>query len=342
MNSQVSIIILNWNGWEDTLECLDSLYRIEYPDYNVVLIDNGSEDESIEKIKEYCGGEIEVHSKFFKNVQQTNPIEIWEISEKDALKNNFQKKEEFMKQLSNKKLILIKNNENYGFAGGNNVGIDFVINNLNSEYVLFLNNDTVVDKDFLTEMVKTAKSTNVGMVGSKIYYYDYEGKDNVIWALGGGGMNLKTGFVWHNKFRKEDIGGLGDNLECGFITGCSLLIKKDILHKLKGFDKDYFCYFEDADLSARCKKLGYKLLCACKSKVRHKVSASSGEYSPFLIYMITRNNLYFVKKNHGSKIYCLIYLLTFRLFGRLFRLGMRNELGLIKYYFKGIYDGLKI
>ena len=67
---RVAIIILNWNGWEDTIECLESLYQITYPNYDVIVVDNGSEDESIEKIKEYCEGEIKVESKFF----ECNPI----------------------------------------------------------------------------------------------------------------------------------------------------------------------------------------------------------------------------------------------------------------------------
>lgn len=63
---RVSIIILNWNGWKDTIECLESLYRIDYPNYDVIVVDNGSQDDSIQKIKEYAKGKIKVNSKFFK------------------------------------------------------------------------------------------------------------------------------------------------------------------------------------------------------------------------------------------------------------------------------------
>jgi len=65
MNPRVSIIILNWNGWEDTIECLESLYQITYPNYDVIIVDNGSEDESLEMIRKYCQGKIRVESKFF-------------------------------------------------------------------------------------------------------------------------------------------------------------------------------------------------------------------------------------------------------------------------------------
>ena len=66
MNPNVAIIILNWNGWQDTVECLESLYQINYPNYDVIVIDNGSEDESLKKIREYCDGKFKIYSKFFE------------------------------------------------------------------------------------------------------------------------------------------------------------------------------------------------------------------------------------------------------------------------------------
>ena len=80
MNKQVSIIVLNWNGWRDTLECLESLYKINYDNYNVILIDNGSIDESIEKIVEYCDGKIEIKSHFFSYNKENKPIGIVEYA----------------------------------------------------------------------------------------------------------------------------------------------------------------------------------------------------------------------------------------------------------------------
>ena len=76
---RVSIIVLNWNSWRDTIECLESLYRINYKNYDVILVDNNSQDGSIEKIKKYCRGEIEVNSKFFKYSKENKPIEVFEV-----------------------------------------------------------------------------------------------------------------------------------------------------------------------------------------------------------------------------------------------------------------------
>ena len=75
-NSRVAIIILNWNGWEDTIECLESLYQINYPNYNVILVDNASSDESLKKIKEYAEGKIKIESNFFDYNSDNKPIDV--------------------------------------------------------------------------------------------------------------------------------------------------------------------------------------------------------------------------------------------------------------------------
>jgi len=116
-DAKVSIIILNWNGWKDTIECLESLYRIIYPNYDVIVVDNGSEDNSIEKIKEYCEGKIKVESKFFEYSSENKPIRIIEYSREEAEAGGG-REQEIADLPSNKKLILIKNEKNYGFAGG--------------------------------------------------------------------------------------------------------------------------------------------------------------------------------------------------------------------------------
>ena len=80
----VSVIILNWNGWKDTLECLESLYQIKYPNYKVILVDNYSQDQSLKKIRQYCRGQIPVETKFFKYQKHNKPIKIREITNQEA------------------------------------------------------------------------------------------------------------------------------------------------------------------------------------------------------------------------------------------------------------------
>ncbi|WP_370520470.1 glycosyltransferase family 2 protein [Thermococcus sp. LS2] len=103
MFPRVSIIILNWNGWRDTIECLESLYRITYLNYDVIVIDNGSRDNSIQKIREYCEGKIKVNSEFFKYSPYNKPIRVFEISEDEAKQGKFDRSlyEKFEKVLCN-------------------------------------------------------------------------------------------------------------------------------------------------------------------------------------------------------------------------------------------------
>ncbi|MCE7698463.1 MAG: glycosyltransferase [Methanobacterium paludis] len=185
---RVAVIILNWNGWEDTIECLESLYQINYPNYQVILVDNASTDDSIQKIKEYCQGTLKPQSKFYTYQTKNKPIKITEYSTEESEAFNGACKTALPKTElhPNKNMILIKNTKNYGFAEGNNIGIRYALRSLNQDYTLLLNNDTVVDKNFLTELVKTAESSaEIGVVGPKIYYYDTNGRTDMASNIGG-------------------------------------------------------------------------------------------------------------------------------------------------------------
>ncbi|GAH69761.1 unnamed protein product, partial [marine sediment metagenome] len=246
MTPKVSIIILNWNGWEDTIECLESLYQITYPNYNVIVVDNGSEDDSIVKIKEYCEGKIKIESKFFKYDPDNKPIKIIEYTREKAEAGGG-KEEEIIDLSSNEKLIIIKNEKNYGFTGGNNIGIKYILREKKTDYILLLNNDTVVDGNFLTELVKVAESDpKIGIVGPKILNY-YDGAIDFC----GGKINWWLGRPYHIK---HEYCGKTD-----FITGCCMLIKKQLIEKGIVFDNVYFSYFEDADLCEQVKRNGYSL-----------------------------------------------------------------------------------
>ncbi len=141
MNPKVSIIILNWNSWEDTIECLESLNQINYDNYDIILIDNGSSDNSIEKIKEYCNANIKVESNFVKYNHYNKPIKFVYYREKEN--NQLEIIGNGSNELnSNKNLIIIENRKNYGFTKGNNIGMEYSKNFFNPKYYLLLNNDT--------------------------------------------------------------------------------------------------------------------------------------------------------------------------------------------------------
>jgi len=294
MNSKSSIIILNWNGWEDTIECLESLYQITYPNYNVIVVDNGSEDDSIVKIKEYCEGKIEFESKFFEYSPGNKPIKIIEYTREEAEAGGG--KEKKIKDLpSNRKLILIKNEKNYGFAEGNNIGMRYALRALNPDYVLLLNNDTVVDKEFLSELVKVGKvDEKVGIVGPKIYYYD---EPNKIW-FAGGKINRRLGKTKHLGVHKVDKRQFESIKKVDYIAGCAFLVKDEVFDKIGLLDKEYFCYFEDLDFCVRAQKEQYYCSYIPKAKIWHKVSQSGGgRIGHISLYYNTRNRALFMKNN---------------------------------------------
>ncbi|OEC84687.1 MULTISPECIES: glycosyltransferase family 2 protein [Methanobacterium] len=287
---KVAIVILDWNGWEDTIECLESLYQIRYSNYYVILVDNNSSNESILKIKDYCNGKVNIKSKFFEYNKENKPIGIIEYSKEES---ESKASEKGLTQ-NNDHLILIKNDKNYGFAEGNNIGMRYALKTLNADYVLLLNNDTVVDKDFLGKMVNFGEiNKNNGIIGPKIYYYD---QPNTIWCIGGK-IDWKLARGLHIGTNEVDNGQYDKTEEFNYVSGSAFLIKREVMDKIGLMDKKFFLYFEETDLALRASKNGYKSVYAPGAKIWHKVSKSGGGLSkPIGLYYITRNRWLFMKK----------------------------------------------
>lgn len=268
---KVSIIILNWNGWRDTLSCIDSLAKIKYPNYEALIVDNGSDDESIEKL-EVESGRWEVEGINFK---------------------------------------LIENKENLGFAGGNNRGIEEAIKN-GADYVLLLNNDTIVDPIFLDKLIEAGESDkNIGIIGSKIYFYS---DPNRIWFAGGKINWLKTK-GYHLKLNEKEPDRQGSDgiekiLPADYITGCAILIKREVIEKIGYLGEDYFLYYEDTDYCLRARKSGWQCVLAPKSHIWHKISQSTKELSPSYIYYHTRNGLLMAKRMNSVAKIILVYIFS--------------------------------
>jgi GT2 family glycosyltransferase len=297
---KVTVIILNWNGWADTLECLESLYQNNYPNYDVILVDNNSEDDSLKKIREYCSGHRTVESQFLQYQTENKPINVIEYLEKDGdIKPNTTKNDGDGSANTNN-LIIIKTERNHGFAGGNNIAIKYANKVLNPDYILLLNNDTVQDQEFLVELVKTAESDEqIGFVGAKTYFYN---KNNTIQVAGGANVSFKHIITLEMGLNQIDNGSYDKNMELDYIGGSCVLCKKDMLEKIGLMDTKYFMYWEDADWGFRGKEYGYKSIYSYNSKIWHKVGASSKSY--FQEYYFNRNRIYFMKKNRkGMKFY---------------------------------------
>ena len=338
MYPQVSMIILNWNRWKDTIECLESIYQTIYPDYNVVVIDNGSDDESVKRIKEYCEGKIKVKSDFFQ--EDNKPIKVFEFSEEEL-----ESKTSINNEYSdlNSKLILIKNHKNYGFAEGNNIGMRFALKNLNPDYMLLLNNDTVVDGAFLNELVNLAQEDEeIGVVGPKIYYYNHKGRKDVI-NYAGETINFYTSRGKRFGRFERDKGQYDKIRQVDKIDGSCMLIKKEIIERVGMFDPVYFAYWEEADLCIRIKNAGFKLIYAPKARIWHKIGVTWDTYfSYFIIYhYLVRNRLIFMQRYATSfqKIVFRCFYVVYLIFN-IFLMFIKEDLDTSKEGLRAIKNGL--
>jgi GT2 family glycosyltransferase len=341
---KISIIILNWNSWKDTVECLESLGQILYPYYEVIVVDNGSVNESMEKIREYCIGKIKPDSKYFTYNKKNKPIKIIEYTREESSAGG--KETEFENIEANKKLILIKNEKNYGFAEGNNIAIRYAMNFLKPEYILLLNNDTIVDKNFLNKMVEIGERDNSnGIVGPKIYFYDYKGTPNVISFTGADLIIWKANEIRYG-FKQQDEGQFNNEMEVDKIEGSCMLIKTKLLDEIGLLDSDFFAYWEETDLCYRASRKGYKIIYSPYAIIWHKIGASSGGISnPLRIYYITRNTFLFLKK-HATLYETLLFSIFFSFYDLWFKtiiyLFYYKDTKKFIHFIKGVKDGIKI
>ncbi len=333
MEPHVAIIILNWNGWEDTLECLESLYQIDYDNYNVIIVDNDSHDESIKKIREYSKGKIEVNSKFFEYNPDNKPIKLLELFKKESEPINVSTTN-FSDLTSNNNLILIKNDKNYGFSEGNNIGIEFSLINLDPDYILLLNNDIIVDKKFLIELIKANKNNlNVGIEGPSIYCYDEKDKLDSAGAI----IKWNRGTV-----EFQNINEKCNPINVDYVEGCSLFVKKEVFEEIGFLNSNYFCYWEETEFCIRASKANYNVLCIPQAIIWHKQSKSVEKINGFKSYYMTRNMFWFMK-THAKRIQYmsfLLYFFTFRfwILSYIYLIIQRNRKGYISFC-KGIIDG---
>lgn len=241
------IILLNWNQADLTLACLDSLQVISYPNARTVLVDNGSKDDSLVRIR-----------------VQYPAVEV------------------------------IENGENLGFSAANNRGIEYALAQ-GAEYVLLLNNDTVVAPDFLEPLILTEEgSPDIGVVTPKIYYFDSPDR---IWAAGAH-IDWKTGKTYCLQVNQTDSKELSQsNQNVNFVTACAMCVKREVLEKVGLLDPRFFIYYDETDWCARITRAGFQCVYVPQSKIWHKVSAAMGASSPRSTYYMTRNEILFLKKN---------------------------------------------
>lgn len=331
---KVYIIILNYNGWQDTIECLESVLKNYYSNYQIIVTDNDSPNKSMEYIIQWAEGQQQVSyisDSQLKHLSQpyiSKPIDYVYYSKEEAINGGDCIKE----GLRTNPLILIQTGENGGFSAGNNIAIQYALAKNDFEYICLLNNDTVVDKRFLNALTEKAIDSSLGIAGSTIYYYD---KPDELWFNGG------TFSHWtsrsHHVYDKTDR----EITQHDFITGACMLIRKDVLRNVGLLDENYFLYSEDLDYCYRALKMNYTLGVVHSSKIWHKVGASSkNETSSFSAYFMYRNSIRFCMKNFSltKRIFSFLYDL-YAIPLLILKLSIRNP-KLIPVLLKGTVDGL--
>lgn len=207
-----------------------------------------------------------------------------------------------IREIFKEKVKIIINHNNSGFAGGTNIGIKYAIKN-GAEYILLLNNDTIIDSKMIEIMVKSSNKKSV--ISPKIYYFSNK---DIIWSAGGE-IKWNKGYTIQYGMNDIDIGQFNQRKAISFATGCCMLIPKEIINKVGLLPEDYFLYFEDTEYCVKIKKLGYQIIYEPKAFMYHKVSATTGgEDNINYVYYFSRNRLFFNKRNNLNKVY-IFYLL---------------------------------
>jgi len=255
MKPRVYIVILNYNNPDYTIKCLASIFELQYDNYCVIVVDNASNDKSVEKIEEW-------------------------------------------KSINKKNFVLLRAEKNWGYSGGNNIGIKYALTRGDCEYVWILNNDTEVDRYSLLEMVKTEQSTNAGGVGCVVC--DYEQKDKV---------QLVGNIIDFENFTLKCIGGnvpakkVNDGMHIDTLSGPSFIMSKKLIDDVGGLDEKYFLYCEEMELAEKAKERGYKFTYANKSYVYHKESASARKKSTsYRDYHMIRSWRIFIGRWYPDKV----------------------------------------
>ena len=190
------------------------------------------------------------------------------------------------------------NHENLGFAEGNNVGIRQALKN-ECDYIVLLNNDTVLIDNSLSELINLINADEeIGVGGLVNYYFNNQDK---IWQAGffNNFKKGKTKAIQNFNLLKKEL------IYADYVPGSSFVIKKTVIQKIGMLDSNYFAYYEENDFCTRAAEAGYKIAFLSSSKILHKVGVSSNSITKF--YLRTRNELVFYKKFSSRFYFTLIF-----------------------------------
>ncbi len=227
----------------------------------------------------------------------------------------------------------IQNRANLGFAAGNNAALPFC----RGKYVLFINNDTEVEKGFLEPLVEVLESDpSIAMVSPKIHYFHTPDTFQF------GGFTRIHPITIRNfalGFGEKDRGQFDMTCETGSIFGAAMLVSMEAIRKVGMMAENFFLYYEEHDWAEHMKKAGYKIYYQGKSLVLHKESISTIKESPFQIFYLTRGRILFARRNNLGwiKFLSLFYLYTVAIPKQALRYLLKGRLDLSRASWKSAW-----
>ncbi|MHC2018722.1 glycosyltransferase family 2 protein [Methylobacterium sp. CM6247] len=260
----IGIVILNYNGWRDTIDCVLSVLRVPEP-ISIIVVDNASPDGSEKHILSWATTDLRRLNE--KRAQDAlPPITFAHLTKEEQLSAS---------QGEVVDITFIQAGYNGGYAAGNNIGIRFMLAR-GCEFIWLLNNDTIVEPSALTWLLARAREDpQIGLCGSTLVYYEHP---DIIQARGGAhfrpwrgwGADIGCGSSLADRVKSELV-----EAQLSYINGASVLASRPYLEAVGLLEESYFLYWEEIDWAFRARrrfKLGY----AQSSVVRHKVGASIG------------------------------------------------------------------
>lgn len=321
-NSNVYIILLNYNSWEDTNYCIDSLLEMDTQNFRIIICDNASSNDSLNKI----------HTKILQ-LHEANGID-YTCYENNITSHQLMYIDGSVK--SDARITLINNNENKGFSAGNNIGIQYALQDCNCQYIWLLNNDTEVHPHALSAFFNMFNNDRRLMMSSSVCC-EFNEREKV--QCIGGYINRWT-------FQTSGVGqGISyqdihqvDLRTISILAGPSVMIRAQYFHKANTYlDERYNFYFEEADLAKNIRDMGYDIRPCLDSVVYHRGGHSTSKKGMnFVAYHLTRSKLLFVNKFYPSRIY---YVILYTLAKTIF-FCLKGNISIAMATLRGMYDAL--
>lgn len=274
----VAIIVVNYIRWDLTIECIESLLVQNYPNFHIFIVDNDSKNSSLMYIADWLKGKSTsepVDKHRLKMIPQNKDTLQFPIP--------FQILTDFTQYIPNEQtkdpqVTLIQSKENLGFAGGNNLALKYAFQKKRFEYYWLVNNDAVVDKNALKELIVKAKlNKNYGLCGSLTLHYN---NPQLVQCYGGGRYNPKwaIGYLYgYNQKYQKNIDENDVETKINYINGASCLIANQCIEKIGFLPETYFLYLEDVHYSVLVQRHGFRLGFSKNSIVYHRESTTTNE-----------------------------------------------------------------